>query len=40
MSAVTTTPTGIKTPGNYINEVMTLVKAKNPAPTIQRNAAV
>src|ERR1039457_4773191 len=30
MSAVTTT-TGIKTPGNYINEVMTLVKAKNPA---------
>ena len=31
MSAVTTTTTGIKTPGNYINEVMALVKAKNPA---------
>jgi glutamate dehydrogenase (NADP+) len=30
MSAITTTP-GIKTPGNYINEVMALVKAKNPA---------
>src|SRR5512135_427870 len=30
MSAITTTP-GIKTPANYINEVMALVKAKNPA---------
>src|ERR1700742_1189150 len=30
MSAGITTP-GIKTPGNYINDVMALVKAKNPA---------
>ena len=30
MSAITTTP-GIKTPATYINEVMALVKAKNPA---------
>ncbi len=29
-AGITTTP-GIKTPGNYINEVMALVKAKNPA---------
>ena len=25
------TPPGIKTPGNYIEDVMTTVKAKNPA---------
>ena len=31
MSVVTTPQPGIKTPGNYINEVMALVKAKNPA---------
>ena len=31
MSAGLTTTPGIKTPGNYINEVMALVKAKNPA---------
>ena len=31
MSAGITTTTGIKTPANYINEVMALVKAKNPA---------
>src|SRR5208337_4012497 len=31
MSAVTATSPAIKTPGNYINDVMTLVKAKNPA---------
>ena len=31
MSAGITTTPGIKTPGNYINEVMALVKAKNPA---------
>src|SRR3984885_8673465 len=31
MSAGLTTNPGIKTPGNYINEVMALVKAKNPA---------
>src|SRR5665811_2135710 len=31
MSVVTTSQSGIKTPGNYINDVMTLVKAKNPA---------
>jgi len=30
MSVITTTP-GIKTPGTYINDVMALVKAKNPA---------
>src|SRR5215831_2906835 len=30
MSATVSTP-GIKTPANYINEVMALVKAKNPA---------
>ena len=31
MSVVTTSQSGIKTPGNYINDVMTLVKSKNPA---------
>ncbi len=31
MSVVTTSQPGIKTPGNYINDVMTLVKTKNPA---------
>src|SRR5664279_4501575 len=31
MSVVTTSQSGIKTPGNYINDVMTLVKTKNPA---------
>src|ERR1700690_775341 len=31
MSVVTTTTPGIKTPATYINEVMALVKAKNPA---------
>ena len=31
MSAGITATPGIKTPGNYINEVMALVKAKNPA---------
>src|ERR1022692_1214180 len=31
MSVVTTSQSGIKTPGNYINDVMTLVKAKNSA---------
>src|SRR5215472_3659199 len=31
MSAGITTSAGIKTPANYINEVMALVKAKNPA---------
>ena len=31
MSAGITTTTGIKTPANYITEIMALVKAKNPA---------
>jgi hypothetical protein len=31
MSAGITSTPGIKTPGNYINEIMALVKAKNPA---------
>src|ERR1039457_1263379 len=31
MSVVTTSQPGIKTPGNYINDVMTLVKTKHPA---------
>ena len=31
MSVVTTSQPGIKTPGNYINDVMALVKTKNPA---------
>ena len=31
MSAGMITPTGIKTAGGYIEEVMRIVKAKNPA---------